>query len=89
MAKVHPRNKAGVIVHANSKIIPSNHTAKNVYGNVNYAKTFIQGSGMVPLQRMQKEDNLHMQQMHAQNRKIAEAVFILQSHDGVQEQVLC
>ncbi len=33
-----------LIVHAILKNVRSNHTAKNVYGNVNYAKTFIQGT---------------------------------------------
>ena len=42
MSKVDPRNKVGVIVHAVSNRILSNHTVKNIYGNVNYAKTFLQ-----------------------------------------------
>jgi hypothetical protein len=46
MPKVNLRNKVGVIGHAVSKIVLGNHTAKNVYGNVNYAKTFIQGTIM-------------------------------------------
>jgi ATP-dependent 26S proteasome regulatory subunit len=39
MQKFNPRNKVGVIVHAVSKIVLGDHTAKNIYGNVNYAKT--------------------------------------------------
>jgi hypothetical protein len=46
MPKVDPRNDVGVIVHTISKIVLSIHTAKNMYGNVNYAKTFIQGTIM-------------------------------------------
>jgi hypothetical protein len=42
--KVNPRNEVGVIVHVVSKILPCDHTAKSNYGNVNYAKTFIQGT---------------------------------------------
>ncbi len=42
--KVNQRNKVGVIVHAVSKIVLGNHTAMIVYGNINYAKTFIQGN---------------------------------------------
>ena len=41
MQKVDPRNKVGTIVHAISNRVLSNHTAKNTYGNVNYAKTFL------------------------------------------------
>jgi hypothetical protein len=44
MPKVNPRNEVGVIVHAVSKIVLGNHTAKNIYGNVNYAKTFMQSN---------------------------------------------
>jgi hypothetical protein len=44
MPKVNPRNKVGVYVHAVSKIVLGNHNAKNIYGNVDYAKTFIQGT---------------------------------------------
>jgi hypothetical protein len=46
MPKVDPRNEVGVIVHAISKNVLGDHTAKNVYGNVNYAKTFIRGTVM-------------------------------------------
>ena len=46
MPKVDPRNKVGAIVHAVSNIILSDHTTKNIYGNVNYAKTFLQGTVM-------------------------------------------
>jgi hypothetical protein len=41
MPKVNPRNEVGVIVHTVLKIVLGNHTAKNVCGNVNYAKTFM------------------------------------------------
>ena len=40
MPKVDPRNEVGAIVHA----VLSDHTAKNIYDNVNYAKTFLQGT---------------------------------------------
>jgi hypothetical protein len=44
MPKVDPRNKVGVIVHPISKNVLGNHTMKNIYRNVNYAKTFTQGT---------------------------------------------
>ena len=44
MPKVDPRNEVGAIAHAISNRVLSNHTAKNIYGNVNYAKTFLQGT---------------------------------------------
>ena len=44
MPKVDPRNEVGAIVHDVSNRVLSNHTAKNIYGNVNYAKTFLQGT---------------------------------------------
>jgi hypothetical protein len=44
MPKVDRRNKVGVIVHTVSKNVLGNRTTKNIYGNVNYAKTFIQGT---------------------------------------------
>jgi hypothetical protein len=34
----------GAIVHTVSNRVLSDHTAKNIYGNVNYAKTFLQGT---------------------------------------------
>jgi hypothetical protein len=34
----------GVIAHTISKNVLGNNTAKNVYGNVNYAKMLIQGT---------------------------------------------
>ena len=46
MPKVDPRNEVGAIVHAISNRVLSDHTAKNIYGNVNYAKTFLQGTVM-------------------------------------------
>jgi hypothetical protein len=36
----------GVIVQAVSNRVLSDHTVKNIYGNVNYAKTFLQGTVM-------------------------------------------
>jgi len=44
MPKVDPRNEVGAIVHAVLNRVLSDHTAKNIYGNVNYAKTFLQGT---------------------------------------------
>ncbi len=44
MLKVDPRNKVGVIIHAIWKNALGNHIAKNAYGDVNYAKWFIQGT---------------------------------------------
>ena len=34
----------GVITHTISNRVLSDHTAKNIYGNVNYATTFLQGT---------------------------------------------
>ncbi len=47
-AKGHPRNEVGTIVHAVSNRVLSDHTAKNIYGNVNYAKTFLHFDGRTP-----------------------------------------
>jgi len=44
MPKVDPRNEVGAIVHAVSNRVLSDHTAKNIYGTVNYAKMFLQGT---------------------------------------------
>jgi hypothetical protein len=44
MPKVDPRNEVGAIVHAVWNRVLSVHTMKNIYGNVNYAKTFLQGT---------------------------------------------
>jgi len=44
MPKVDPRNEVGAIVHAVLNRVLSDHTAKNIYGNVNYDKTFLQGT---------------------------------------------
>jgi len=44
MPKVDPRNEVGAIVHAVSNRVLGDHTAKSIYGNVNYAKTFLQGT---------------------------------------------
>jgi hypothetical protein len=44
MPKVGPRNEVGAIVHTVSNRVLSNNTAKNIYGNINYAKTFLQGT---------------------------------------------
>jgi hypothetical protein len=38
MPKVNLRNEVGAIVHTVSNRVLSDHTAKNIYGNVNYAK---------------------------------------------------
>jgi hypothetical protein len=46
MPKVDPRNEVGEIVNTISNRVLSNHTVKNIYGNVNYAKTFLQGTAM-------------------------------------------
>ncbi len=42
--KKDPRNEVGVIVHAIANKALSNHTVKNILGNVNYAKHFLQGT---------------------------------------------
>ena len=44
MPKVDPRNEVGTIIHAISNRVLSDHTTKNIYNNVNYAKTFLQGT---------------------------------------------
>ena len=48
MPKADPRSEVGAIVHAHavSDRVLSDHTAKNIYGNVtvNYAKTLLQGT---------------------------------------------
>jgi hypothetical protein len=44
MPKVDPRNELGAILHAELNRVLSEHTGKNIYGNVNYAKTFLQGT---------------------------------------------
>ena len=44
MPKVDPRNKVGMIVHVVLNRVLSNHTAKCIYGDINYAKTFLQGT---------------------------------------------
>ena len=43
-SKKDPRNKVGEIVHAVANRALSNHTAKNIFGNVNYSKHFLQGT---------------------------------------------
>jgi hypothetical protein len=42
MPKVDLRNEVGMIVRAISKIVLSKHIMKIIYGNVKYAKAFIQ-----------------------------------------------
>jgi hypothetical protein len=42
--KKDPRDKTGAIIHAIANRVLSNYTAKNIYGNVNYCKYFIQGT---------------------------------------------
>ena len=44
--KKDPRDKVGEIVHAVANRALSDHTAKNIFGNVNYAKHFLQGTVM-------------------------------------------
>ncbi len=44
MPKVDPRNKVDAITHAVVNKIMCNYTARNIYGNVNSTKTFIQGT---------------------------------------------
>jgi hypothetical protein len=44
MPKVNPSNKMGVIIHAVSNRVLSDHTTKNIYSNINYAKRFLQGT---------------------------------------------
>ncbi len=42
-SKKDPRDKTGTIIHAIANRVLSDHTAKNIYGNVNYCKYFMQG----------------------------------------------
>jgi hypothetical protein len=42
--KKDPRDETGAIIHAVANRVLSNHTAKNIYGNVNYCKYFMQGT---------------------------------------------
>jgi hypothetical protein len=42
--KKDPRNEVGVIGYAVVDKVLSDHTAKNIFGNVNYAKHFFQGT---------------------------------------------
>ena len=44
MPKVDSRNEVGTIVHAVPNKVLSDHAAKNIYGNVKYAKMFLQGT---------------------------------------------
>ena len=44
MPKVDLRKEVGAIVHAVLYRVLSDHAAKNIYGSVNYAKTFLQGT---------------------------------------------
>jgi hypothetical protein len=46
MPKVDPSNEVGAILHAIVNRVLSNRTGRNIYGNVKYAKTFIQGTVM-------------------------------------------
>ncbi len=43
-AEKDPRDKTGTIIHAIANRVLSDHTAKNIYGNVNYCKYFMQGT---------------------------------------------
>ncbi len=42
--KVDGRNEVGAIIHTVANRVLSNHTAKNIFGNVNYSKHFLQGT---------------------------------------------
>jgi hypothetical protein len=42
--KVDGRNKVGTIVHAVKKRVLSDHTAKNIFRNINYSKHVLQGT---------------------------------------------
>ncbi len=42
--KKDPRDKTGAIIHAVANRVLSNHTARNIYSNVNYCKYFMQGT---------------------------------------------
>jgi hypothetical protein len=44
MPKVDPWNKVGAILHTVSNRVLNDHTPNNIYGNINYAKTFLQGT---------------------------------------------
>jgi hypothetical protein len=44
MPKVDPRNEVGAIVRAVSNRVLGNHAAKNIYGNINYAKMCLRGT---------------------------------------------
>ena len=46
MPKVNPRKEVGAIVHAILNRVLNDHAAKNIYGNVNYATTFLQGTAV-------------------------------------------
>jgi hypothetical protein len=46
MPKVDPRNKVSAIAHAIVNRVLSDHTTRNIFGNVNYAKTFIEGTAV-------------------------------------------
>ncbi len=42
--KVDGRNEVGAIVHAVANRVLRDHTAKNIFGNVDYSKHFLQGT---------------------------------------------
>ena len=44
LTKKDLRNEVGVIVHAVANRALSDHTANNIFGNVNYAKHFFAGN---------------------------------------------
>ena len=44
--KVDGRNEVGAIVHALANRVLKEQTAKNIFGNVNYPKHFLQGTVM-------------------------------------------
>ena len=45
-SKKDPRNEVGAIVHPIANRALSDHTTKNIFGNVNFAKHFLQGTIM-------------------------------------------
>jgi hypothetical protein len=44
--KIDGKNEVGAIAHAVANRVLSDHTAKNIFGNVNYSKHFLQGTVM-------------------------------------------
>ncbi len=42
--KKDPRNKVGTTVHAIADRVLGNYAARNIFGNINHAKYFVQGT---------------------------------------------